>query len=86
MPTSQGVIELLAEVVIEGATLQLKDVAIYPEGAARLDVGAREVMTLARRLMGEARLSGFRELRLTGVRYSGARPGREVDLRLDLTR
>jgi hypothetical protein len=80
------VVELLAEVALDGTALHLEDVAVYPRGATRLALGAGEVIALARRLGQEARALGFAELRITGVRYSGASPGKEVDIRIDLTR
>jgi hypothetical protein len=34
----------------------------------------------------EARQLGFTELRITGRRFSGANPGKEVDILIDLTK
>jgi hypothetical protein len=84
--TSQGFVELLAEVDVDGATLHLKDIAVYPQGAMAVTVGVGEVIVCVRQLRDEARAQGFAELRLTGVRYSGARPGKSVDIRINLAR
>jgi hypothetical protein len=82
--TPSGTVEIIAEVVIEGSCLHLKDIAIYPRGAVKLSVGVREVLSARGRLAREARALGFRQLRVTGRRLSGANPGRLVDFTIDL--
>ena len=84
--TPSGPIEMLAEVDIAGTTLHLKDIAIYPKGAGQARLGARQVMALRDQLAGEAAKLGFESLRISGLRYSGARPGKYVDIVIDLTR
>ncbi len=82
--TSRGTVDLAAEVQISGRSLHLKDVAVFPRGTDRLSVGAREVIAIRNQLAQEARAYGFRELRITGTRVSGANPGKQVDILIDL--
>jgi RHS repeat-associated protein len=84
--TAKGVVEMAAEAVVEGKSLHLKDIAVFPRGAERLEVGAAEVMAMRRQLAEEARGLGFEQLRVTGTRISGANPGRAVDVTIDLTK
>jgi hypothetical protein len=79
-------IEVLAEIVVEAQVLHLRDIAIFPTGAGRASVGAAAVMrALRRELIREIRADGFRRLRISGTRLSGARPGRTLDITIDLT-
>jgi hypothetical protein len=82
--TSKGTVEVAAEVVIEGKTLHLKDIAVYPRGSERIDVGMRDMVNIARQAGQEAKSQGFEKLCITGVRYSGANPGKEVDFTMNL--
>ena len=77
---------MLAEVVIQEKTLHLKDAAVYPRGSGRLELGVREMMALRDQLAQEARELGFERLRITGIRYSGANPGKMVDIVMELER
>lgn len=77
---------MLAEVEVEGTTLHLRDIAIYPAGAAR-PVGLAALLASARtELFGAAGAAGFERLRITGTRLTGSNPGRIVDITIDLTR
>lgn len=79
-----SVIELLTEVDVQGETLHLRDIAIFPTGTERETVGAAAVLRVLRReLLPEMRAFGVRTLRITGTRLSGARPGRTVDLTIE---
>jgi hypothetical protein len=81
-----SVVELLAEVEITGATLHLRDIAIFPAGAERAGVGTPALIRVLRReLLPEVRSFGFDRLRITGTRLSGAGPRRKVDITIDLT-
>ena len=80
-------IELLAEVEVDGATIHLRDVAIYPVGVRHADAGAGPLLRAARaELFPGIRAAGFTRLRVTGTRLSGPRRGRIVDLTIDLER
>ena len=41
--TPAGRIDVLAEIVIEGSTIGLRDIAVYPRGSRRLSVSLRSV-------------------------------------------
>lgn len=82
--TSQGPVELAAEVVMENQTLWLKDVAIFPKGAEKLDIGIGQVLEIRSGLASEAAELGFSKLRITGTRVSGANIGKVVDVTIDL--
>ena len=80
-------IELLAILEVSGTTLHLRDLAIYPAGVERANVGVAALLRAARRdLSPDLRAAGFERLRITATRLSGANPGRTVDLTIDLTR
>jgi hypothetical protein len=85
-PTPAGDVALLAEVEIDGATLVLKDVAVYPVEPVRLSVGPATIARSRDALATEIAALGFDSLRLIGIRFSGAAPGKEVDVTIDLTR
>lgn len=82
--TSEGWVDVLAEIVVAGTTLELRDIAIYPRSATRLDVSPAELLRAARSALDEMSAAGFLELRVTGTRLSGASPGRRVDLNIRL--
>jgi hypothetical protein len=79
-----GVVEVLAEVVVDGHRLELRDIAIYPRGAGRLEVPVDTLLACLREVADEVRLAGFDDLRITGTRLSGAQAGRKVDLTIRL--
>ena len=79
--TVAGEVGFLAEVEIEGTTLHLRDIAVYPTGPSQaLAVGAAEVLRCFSLLEDLARDEGFDDLRITGQRLSGANPGATVSL------
>lgn len=78
--------DLAAEVQISGRSLHLKDVSVFPRNVDKLSLGAREVATLCNQLAAEAKALGFTELRIIGTRITGANPGKQVDLLVDLTK
>ena len=78
-------IELLAEVEIDGSTLHLRDVAVFPAGTRRADVGAAAVLRVLRsELLPELRSFGYTLVRITGTRLSGSGPGRSLDLTVEI--
>ena len=80
-------IEVLAEIVVVGTTIHLRDLAIYPVGVGHPDAGAGPLLRAARAdLFPGIRAAGFTLLRVTATRLSGARRGRIVDLTIDLER
>ena len=82
--TANGVVDVLAEVVLDGRRVELRDMAVYPRAQPRLSVPVTEVARWLRAVAAEAREAGFDELRITGIRMSGATPGRRVDLTIRL--
>lgn len=84
--SSRGLLDVAAEVRIQGGTLHLKDIAVYPRGAESLTLGPREVLTLRNQLAREAADLGFDQLRITGTRLTGANPGKQPDMLIDLTK
>jgi hypothetical protein len=83
--TGVGAVSMLAEAVVSGKSLHLKDIAVYAKDATVLKVGTKGMLQLLQNLKDEARRLGFEQLRITGLRLSGAKPGKEVDLVFDLT-
>jgi hypothetical protein len=84
--TSKGLLDVAAEALIVGNTLHLKDIAVFPRGSGKVDLGMREMLALRTQLAQEARAFGFDQLRITGDRVSGANPGKLVDVLIDLKR
>ena len=83
--TGQGRIGVMADIYASGDTVELRDLVIYPEGPVRrLDVGPAAIRSIRRVVEAELRSMGYRELRITGDRLSGANPGKHVDRRRKL--
>jgi hypothetical protein len=84
--TSSGTIDVLAEIVADGTSIELRDIAVYPRAVGSLKVAPADLLRWARMALDELAQAGFEELRVTGTRLSGARRGRRVDLRIRLRR
>jgi hypothetical protein len=87
--TPKGPVGFLAETVVEGDTLVLKDVVVYGEGTTPLTGLTREALAARTQLMAEAKALGFKKLRITGQRVqssSSGNPGHTIDVTLDLTK
>ena len=87
--TSKGPIDLLAEVVVEGDAIHLKDMAIFATSAEPLTGLTKEVFAARTQLAGAMKQLGFIQLRMTGKRIassSSVYPGKEIDITIDLTR
>ena len=82
--TPDGTVDVLAEIVVDGRRLELRDIAIYPRRAGRLAVPTERLLRWLRDLEAEVRSAGFVELRITETRLSGARRGRRVDVLIRL--
>ena len=81
-----GVIDVLAEIVVVGSRIELRDISVYPRAVGSLSVAPAELLGWARLAFDELAAAGFDELVVTGTRLSGARPGRRVELRIRLRR
>jgi hypothetical protein len=78
--TPAGRLDVLAEIVITGSVIELRDIAIYPSGTQRVDLDPTMFLRWARQAVSEFADEGFSQVSVTGVRLSGARPGRRVRL------
>jgi hypothetical protein len=85
--TSKGPVGVLAEVEVQGEALLLKDIVVFGEGRTPLTGLTKEVLGARTQIIDEARLAGFKRLRITGQRVAGstsANPGKLVDIMVDL--
>jgi RHS repeat-associated protein len=82
--TSQGDVYVLAETVVEGKTLHLKDIVIEPVGGQTLNIGTNEVLAGRQQLIEQARAAGFEKLQITGERVTGANVGKQVNKTINL--
>ena len=74
--TPDGEVDVLAEVVVQGRRIELRNMAVYPRSAVPLRVGPVVLVRWARGALTELAAKGFEEVRVTGTRLSGARQGR----------
>ena len=79
-----AIVDVLAEIVVGGTRLELRDISIYPRRAGRLDLPVEHLVGWRRDLQNDVRATGFDELRITGTRLSGAQTGRRVDVTIQL--
>jgi hypothetical protein len=87
--TGKGPVDLLAETVVEGDTLILKDVAIYGRSSTSLTGLTKEALAARTQLVEEAKALGFKTLKITGRRMesgSSGNPGHAIDITVDLTK
>jgi RHS repeat-associated protein len=91
--TPDGLIEMSAQINIDGDTLELTNISIfpYPEGVRRRSPGSTAMRSILRQHMDAARDQGFKKLRITGRRVSGAsfnplnmNSGTRIDRTIDL--
>ena len=86
--TKKGPVDFLAETVIKGDTLILKDVAVFGrKGNEALTGLQKDIFRGAAQLKDFARQQGFKRLEIKGTRVqtsSSARPGHDVALGWDL--
>lgn len=86
--TTKGPVDVLAEIVVEGDSLTLKDIAIFGRGKEALSGLTREILAARTQLANEARELGFKVLKITGRRVetsTSANPGKTVNITIDLT-
>lgn len=82
--SKKGTVDLLAESRADGKTLHLSDIAIYPRGAKKLELGMHDLLRLKNHLLADAHAQGFSKLHVTGTRLTGAKPGKTPDLWFDV--
>jgi RHS repeat-associated protein len=82
--SSQGPIGILANGRVEGTTLILEDVAIYPTASEKpLTIGVREILQFRNQIAREVASWGFDTLEIRGLRMpnsTSANPGKVVNL------
>jgi hypothetical protein len=64
--------------------LILTNLAVYPMEAVLLEVGSGVIIAIRDALAAQVRSMGFDRLRVTARRVKGARPGKEIDVTIDL--
>ncbi|HET8669752.1 MAG TPA: RHS repeat-associated core domain-containing protein, partial [Candidatus Saccharimonadales bacterium] len=87
LQTSKGPVDILAEVVVVGDKLVLKDIAIFGRGSQPLTGLTREILAATSQLKDEARALGFTELQIIGKRAltsTSRNPGHEVNVTIRL--
>ena len=78
-------LDVIAQVIASGDTLEFRDVAIFcGGGVARVSVGVGVLLRIVRELEVLVRDSGYNYLVITGDRHTGASPNRDVLLRRKL--
>jgi hypothetical protein len=89
MDTPAGRIRTWATVSVEGSTVTLNDVGIYPErpGDPAIEIGLRELVRLRDEVAAYAALAGYETLHITAVRsdrHEAADRHPLVDVNVDL--
>lgn len=85
--TRKGPVDMLAEIVIEGETLHLRDIVVYAEAKKPLSGLEKEILRTRTQLIETARKLGFKKLRMTGIRHpksTSAKPGKKVNINVEL--
>ncbi len=85
--TSQGPVDVLAEIVVQGDKLVLKDLVIYGRNAEPLTGLTREMLGALSKVKEVARAAGFKELQILAKRAAtstSANPGHIVDVTIKL--
>jgi hypothetical protein len=75
---------VLADVHIIGDRIELLDLSLYPVGPDHLPVGASQIRAIYREIESSCVQLGFKRLRMTAERLSGAGRGSRVDLERSL--
>ena len=86
--TPRGPIDVLYDLQIEGKTLLLKDIAVYPRQAQPQTGVLRELLSARAQIAKYAKEAGYDKLRATGYRTlqsTSVRPGKLIDVTIDLT-
>ncbi len=87
--TAKGPVDLLAEILVEGDTLILKDITVYGRSQTKMTGLGKAAFAARSQLIDEAKALGFNTLRIMGQRVqssSSANPGHLVDITVDLTK
>lgn len=86
--TSQGPVQIYADIVVQGSKVTLKDLLVYPQNSATNLSGVFKELIRARGdLIRELKSQGFNELRIAGERVansSSKNPGHQIDITIPL--
>jgi RHS repeat-associated protein len=85
--TPKGPVDVLAEIVVEGDKLILKDIAIFGRQAQPLTGLTKEILRARSRLIQEAKALGFKELQIIGQRVmtsTSRNPGHPVNVTIKI--
>jgi len=77
----------MAEIVIEGSKLHLKDIAIYTKDGIPITGVTKELFQVLRKFKYLAKANGFESLQISGKRFldsTSANPGKIVDITINL--
>ena len=83
--TAKGSVSLLATAKTEGTALFLQDSAVYGD-KAKVSLGASGVFDAIRQLATELQGKGYTTIVIQGLRYSGAKPGSNQQVTIDIAK
>ncbi len=75
-----GRVGVLADIFIIGDMIEVRDTSFYAVGVEHLAIGTAQVRVICRTIETLCVEWGFKRLRMTGDRLTGAGKGRHVDL------
>jgi hypothetical protein len=86
--TSQGPVQVYADIIVQGSKVTLKDLLVYPQNsAANLNGIFKELIRARSDLIRELKSQGFTELRIVAERAaqsSSKNPGHQIDITIPL--
>jgi hypothetical protein len=85
--TPLGPVDVLYDLRVEGDTLHLSSLTVYPRSPTPLSGVLRELLTARSQVVQYARELGFARLRITAHRAaqsSSANPGKVIDVIIDI--
>jgi len=86
--TKNGIVDVIAETIIDGDKLHLKDMAIYARDATEpIAAGLKAIMQEKNVLIEAAKSQGFKTLEITAQRVlnsTSANPGKTINMIIDL--
>jgi RHS repeat-associated protein len=86
--TSQGPVQVYADIIVQGSKVTLKDLLVYPQNsAANLNGIFKELIRARSDLIRELKSQGFTELRIVAERAAQSlskNPGHQIDITIPL--
>ncbi|HEY5331850.1 MAG TPA: hypothetical protein VIJ79_18365 [Acidobacteriaceae bacterium] len=70
----------MADLNILGDVVEILELLIYPIDEEYIPIGTAKLRMIYREIASEVREAGYKRLRITGGRLTGASPGRRVDI------